>query len=91
LTFFDGVHEQDILAIQNNLFRNGIEARSTKDIFLGMTDGITHYNGTDIQYLYEFSNSSIHVTSIKAFSSEVFVLTQDLSTNVSLIYRGYLK
>ena len=91
LTLFDGSSEQDILTVQNSLFVNNIAARTTKDIFLGMSDGIAHYNGTDIQYLFKYYQGFHGAAIIKVFSNSVFIATNDWNTNLNVIYRGYLK
>ena len=91
MTLFDGSSEQDILTVQNSLFVNNIAARTTKDIFLGMSDGIAHYNGTDIQYLFKYYQGFHGAAIIKVFSNSVFIATNDWNTNLNVIYRGYLK
>lgn len=92
LTFFDGNNEHDILNIQNTLYGNVIEARSIKDIFLGMSDGIMQYDGTDVQYLFKFPDTNFRgFEIIKTFTTSVFIATHDWNTNLNIIYRGYLK
>ena len=91
LTYYNGSQEQDILIVTSTLFGNIIDARSTKDVFLGMLDGIAHYNGTDIQYLYNFPTANIRGTEIMIFESSVFVLAYDRDKQINIIYRGYLK
>ena len=90
LTFFDGSHEQDILTVQSSLFVNSVEARNIKDIFLGMSDGIAHYNGTDVQYLFKFDTNFRGSEIIKVFAKSIFISTNNWNTNINLIYRGYL-
>ena len=43
---------QTILTVDNPNFYQRIWGRNEKDIFLMMGDGLAHYNGTDIQYLF---------------------------------------
>ena len=45
---------QTILNVNNSNFYQRIWGRNTKDIFLLMTDGLAHYNGTDVEYLFYF-------------------------------------
>lgn len=91
LTFFDGTSEIEIITIKNDLFRNGLEARSVKDIFLGMNDGVAHYNGSDIQYLLNFSNSNYFGILIEAFENSVFIAANDRNLQKIIVFRGYLK
>lgn len=51
-----------------------IFGRHMKDIFVRMRDGLAHYNGTDLQYLYKFpleSQASISPSPV-LFEAEVF-------------------
>ncbi|MBK7227900.1 MAG: hypothetical protein IPH97_03270 [Ignavibacteriales bacterium] len=43
---------QTFLNVTNSNFYQRIWGRNTKDIFLLMTDGLAHYNGTDVEYLF---------------------------------------
>ncbi|HQI42270.1 MAG TPA: hypothetical protein PK665_14335, partial [Ignavibacteriaceae bacterium] len=46
---------QTFLQVDNPNFYQRIWGRNSKDIFLLMRDGLAHYNGTDIQYLFYFN------------------------------------
>ncbi len=62
--------------------------RNEKDIFLGTSEGIAHYNGTDIQLLLAtegFVNGGL------LFDKEVFFLKSITTNGMSLIYYGKLK
>lgn len=52
------------VTINHQNFVNQICGRSENDLFLWMIDGLAHYNGTDIEYLYTFPGESIIVNSI---------------------------
>jgi hypothetical protein len=91
LFFFDGANQQDIITVQNSKFGYSVEGRSTKDVFLGMMDGIAHYNGTDIQYLYNFSDPNSRMDFIKVFPNSIFINTFNNSKQINIIFRGYLK
>jgi len=41
--------------VENPNFYQRMWGRNSKDIFLLMTDGLAHYNGTDIEYLFYFN------------------------------------
>jgi len=66
-----------------------IHGRTAKDIFLRMTDGIAHYNGNDFKYLYKFK-SRVSFTDAVVFEKEIFVLADDLTNGVNLVFRGKL-
>ncbi len=71
-------------------FDRNICGRNEGDVFLCMKDGIAHYNGTDIQYLYHF-HSNIFISGTPAiFDKEVFFLAYDFQNNLNLIIRGKL-
>jgi hypothetical protein len=90
LVLFNGTQEQDITTIQSALFGSVVEARSIKDIFLGMNDGIAHYNGSDIQYLFKFSSTHVGGIGIKLFANSAFIVTYFRDQNMNVVYRGYL-
>ncbi|MBZ0183237.1 MAG: hypothetical protein K8F60_12345 [Melioribacteraceae bacterium] len=69
-----------------------IWGRNGKDIFLRMQDGIAHYNGTDIEYIYRFENNhSISITDAVIFEKEIVFLAMDLQNNQNIILRGALE
>jgi hypothetical protein len=78
------------LKVNDMNFWTGFFGRSEKDIFLIMAYGVTHYNGTDIEYLYKNPNK-IHILDAVIFEKEVFFLVVDPSIGGNLIIRGKLK
>jgi hypothetical protein len=86
-----------ILKYVNNSFRlflqinepAAIWGRNEKDIFLGLSDGIAHYNGSNVEYLYEF-NAGITLTGAMLFEKEIFVLVYDFNNALNLVIRGKL-
>jgi hypothetical protein len=62
--------------------------RNQKDIFLGMRDGIAHYNGENTVHLYQ-SNENIFVRKGIIFKSEVFFIGRTNGNN--LMIHGKLK
>lgn len=64
--------------------------RSSRDIFLGKLNGISHYNGSDIQYLYQFNDPGIRIFMGIIFEKEVFFLVYDFNNSLNLIIRGKL-
>jgi len=91
LIFMNQYGKENLTTIQEPNLGGAIDARSTEDVFLGMTDGIAHYNGTDVQYIFKFPNPNIHGTSIKAFPKSIFISAQDWVSRTNFIYRGYLQ
>ncbi len=91
LILMNSVEEENLTTIEEPNLGGFIEARSTEDVFLTMTDGVAHYNGTDVRYLFKFPNPNIHVTFIKAFPGSVFISANDWVTRANFIYRGYLQ
>jgi hypothetical protein len=69
-------------------FLNVAWGRNKKDIFLGMADGIAHYNGENTIYLYQ-SPEKILVRNGIAFNNEVFFIGRSNGNN--LMIHGKLK
>jgi len=69
-------------------FMNAGIGRNVKDIFLGMRDGIAHYNGENTIYLYQ-SSENVFVRLGIIFEKEVFFLGRDVNGN-NLIFHGKL-
>ena len=73
------VYENDnlksILRVDLPNFEQGFTGRNDKDIFLIMNDGIAHYNGSNIEYIYRYNNIMI-VGSI-VFDKQVFFIGSD--------------
>ena len=80
---------KQFLQIRFHNFGTQIFGRSKNDIFLRMLDGIAHYNGSNIEYLYRF-NGNISITDAFLFDKEVFFLALDLTNGNDLIYHGKL-
>lgn len=59
--------------------------RNEKDIFLGMRDGIAHYNGENTVYLYQ-STENILVREGIVFESDVFFVGRDSNGNNLMIH-----
>jgi hypothetical protein len=91
ISISDGSTERKLVDVASNEFWNAFEARSEKDILLAMLDGIGHFNGSDIQYLYRFSTGRVHIHGLKLFEKSAFVIAFDFDTNLNYIFRGYLQ
>jgi hypothetical protein len=81
-----------IVQVNEPKFGGQFFGRSTKDILLRMLDGIAHYNGDNIEYLYKFNNNSnISISDAVVFENDVFFLAADFNNYLNLVLRGTLK
>jgi hypothetical protein len=76
--------------VEIETYGGGIIGRSLKDIFLGMRDGIAHYNGNDVQYLLYQPNPNSFATSWEILMNTVFFPFYDLSNGRIYMYKGTL-
>ena len=85
---------QTFLNVENPKFYQRIWGRSSKDIFLLMTDGLAHYNGDNIEYLIYFkypdSSPLTQIYDAAIFEKEVFFTTDEPPTYLEYIYHGIL-
>jgi hypothetical protein len=86
---------QTFLQVNNPNFYQRIWGRNSKDIFLLMTDGLAHYNGSDMEYLFHFTLGDIkpwtQIYGAALFDKDVFFLLDEPPTHLNLIYHGKLK
>jgi hypothetical protein len=83
---------QTILKVNNPNFYQRIWGRNSKDIFLLMTDGLVHYNGTDLDYLFYFNvTPQTQIYGAALFQNDAYFLVGEYRTNQKLIYHGRLK
>jgi len=82
---------QTILNVTNSNFYQRIWGRNSKDIFLLMTDGLVHYNGTDLEYLFYFKvTPATQIFGAALFPQDAFFLVYEAQTRQKLIYHGKL-
>ena len=80
-----------VLYVDNANFYQRIWGRNSKDIFLLMTDGLAHYNGTDIEYLFYFNKiPRTQISGAALFEEEVFFTVYEALTGLKYIYHGKL-
>jgi hypothetical protein len=79
------------LEINESNFGGQIYGRSTEDIILRMYDGIAHYNGSDIEYLYKFSSNNTSITNGVVFEKDIFFIAIDFNNSQNLLIHGKLK
>jgi hypothetical protein len=77
------------LQITDAGFRGRIDGRNESDLFIVMTTGIAHYNGSDIKPIYNFENTSIASSLI--LDKDVFFLAYNDLTKINYIIHGKLE
>jgi hypothetical protein len=86
---------QTFLQVNNPNFYQRIWGRNSKDIFLLMTDGLAHFNGSDIQYLFHFNYVNVtpwtQIYGAALFDKDIFFLTYEPPTHLKYIFHGTLK
>jgi hypothetical protein len=83
---------QTLFKINNPNFYQRIWGRNYKDIFLLMTDGLAHYNGSDVEYIFYFNvTPRTQVYGAALFEKEVFFTVYEDITKLKLIYHGKIK
>ena len=81
-----------LVNVDNPNFYQRIWGRNSKDIFLLMTDGLAHYNGSDLKYLFYFNKTpQTQIYGAALFENEVFFTVYEASTDLKYIYHGTLK
>jgi hypothetical protein len=75
--------------VNNPNFMQGLTGRNEKDIFLWMWDGVAHFNGENIEYIFRENN--LVLRDIAVLENEVIVLYNDFSKGLNLILHGKLK
>lgn len=79
------------LSVDNENFWSEIYGRSDVDLFLKMKDGLAHYNGENIEYLYTFPQYTISLDRDAAlFEKEVFFCGFRNSDFKNIILHGRL-
>ncbi|MBI5808444.1 MAG: hypothetical protein HZA74_08575 [Ignavibacteriales bacterium] len=81
---------QTYLMVNDSKFYQRIWGRNSNDIFLLMTDGLAHYNGSDIVYLFHFNKPMTQIFSAVLFENDVFFYISETSPNLNLVYHGKL-
>ena len=83
---------KNLVTINNPNFYQRIWGRNSNDIFLLMTDGLAHYNGSDLEYLFYFNKTpQTQIFGAAIFDHEVFFNVYEASTDLKFIYHGTLK
>ena len=81
-----------LLNVDNPNFYQRIWGRNSKDIFLLMTDGLAHYNGSDMEYLFYFNRPDdrpyTQIYGAALFENISIFLVREPSTGLNMIYTG---
>ena len=76
-----------ILNVDNPNFYQRIWGRNSKDIFLLMTDGLAHYNGNDVKYLFHFTLGDVkpwtQIYGAALFEKDIFFLVDEPPTHLT--------
>ena len=79
------------LAISNSNFGYQIYGRNEADVFLRMNDGLAHYNGEDIGYLFDLNSPLLSLSNnAMLFEKEVFFIVNDFDLGTNYVYHGTL-
>ena len=77
-------------SVNNTNWIQHLSGRNPGDIFLNMWDGVAHFNGTDIQYIYRWPLGITYFTMrATIFNQDIFFLLNRGYTN--LVLHGKLK
>jgi len=79
-----------VIQINESNFGGQIFGRNQSDIFLRMFDGIAHYNGSNVEYLYNFEES-ISIRDGVIFEKDISFLAVNHSTGENLVIKGKQK
>lgn len=91
LTTYNYGEFKNLITFNSNNFNYYVSGRSLKDIFLHNRDGLAHYNGEDIVYLYQFDDSFISIYHKPLIlENEVFFTVKDNLTDANIILMGKL-
>jgi hypothetical protein len=78
---------QPLFQVDVGKFNQGVWGKNEKDVFISMKDGIAHYNGADVQYLYSYKGNE-HALGATILNNEVFILTNDFKNGYTIMLRG---
>lgn len=82
-----------VFSIDAEQYGYNVWGRSEKDVFVYMNDGIAHWNGTDLQYLFHYPNGFAQYYGDCApaiFDNDVLFSAHDRTSNIELVYHGRL-
>ena len=81
----------EVLKLEYENYAGYACGRNEKDIFFFMNDGIVHYNGTNYQYIYEFSLNEIMLFNDPVImDNDIFITAVEITGNKNRIIHGHL-
>ncbi|MBX2977492.1 MAG: hypothetical protein KF721_15305 [Ignavibacteriaceae bacterium] len=81
-----------IMTFTEPKFGYHVYGRNEKDFFVGMIDGLAHFNGENVEYLIRFENDFTSIsTKPLIFEKEVFFPVNDYINGYNLVFHGKLK
>ena len=87
----DNNPHNEIYSVQNPNFGHQLYGRHQKDIFFRMNNGLAHYNGEGIQYMFNVTPPLLTVYfNAMLFEKEVFFIVLDFEEGINYIYHGKL-
>ena len=87
--YIDGKFKK-VTSFNVNNFGYQVYGRNEKDIFISMLNGIAHYNGNDIKYLYDLPDKHLDIQPL-IFGKEIIFSICDFDSNHNIVLRGKLK
>src|SRR5690606_15695413 len=91
LTIYQGKEFTKILSFSEQNFGYHVAGRNENDIFIRMRDGIAHYNGENIVYLYQFPNLYTSYYNMPLiFDNEIFFAVHDNLNEFNIVLHGIL-
>lgn len=88
---YSGINFNTILNVDNPDFENAIAGRNRKDIILFMKNGLAHYNGSDVKYIYYFPSDICISSGLVIFKNEIHFDLKNHTTGIKMFIKGELK
>lgn len=91
--YTDGAFNKVLTPDIPGYFGNCLFGRSAEDIFICVSGGLVHFNGSDYRYLYDYPSGQAMVGGGEGglFNKDVFIVLYDGSTSTNMILHGTLK
>jgi len=83
---------EQFLHVDNEEFMRHVCGRTENDIFIPMYDGIVHYNGADMEYIYRFHDKNLRFASMPLIlEKDIFFSILNLKSSVyEMVLHGRL-
>ena len=87
----EGGEFQDVLYFNQPNYGFYVCGRHEKDMFIYLEDGIAHYNGTDIENIYDFGKRTFMLRAPVILEKDIFILGAEYTGTKNFIIHGRLK